>query len=504
MKISNQKINLKDWEFEYQQREAHPILMADQWCRSLYSNLKSEINLPIPRIDYLITGLSRGYVRHQHKQKIINELGGAVAKPEYLELLHNRTHERVSDFKSISNKINKRIAKRVVSVNELADMWQEFDKVFMTIVPWLYIPWYVIEDNLITDKIKAKLNKYKSEIEKITDFNNALMILVFPVKKVLLQTEQDDFYKLIQFVQGKKKFEKNKNFLELANKYLKKYAWIKTFFFLPINPLTIKELIRNIKQEINNNGLEEHRLQRVQNLKNKKLAKSLIKIIDSDKELMRQIKSAQKFGWLLSWSVENFLITAASLIPWYKLIAKNLKIKYSQWTLLTYSEVLDGLKNGLKIKETELKKREISYIVLIKQGKLVIETGLVAKKLSEDINHDVGAMDIVLNHVTGQPTSPGKVQGRVKIVKFAKNSYNIKEGEVLVCSMTSPDYLLAMKRAVAIVTDEGGLLCHAAIISRELGKPCIVGTRNASKVLVDGDLVEVDADNGTVKILNKF
>jgi len=60
-----------------------------------------------------------------------------------------------------------------------------------------------------------------------------------------------------------------------------------------------------------------------------------------------------------------------------------------------------------------------------------------------------------------------------------------------------------MKKASAIVTDDGGITCHAAIVSRELGKPCIIGTKIATKVLHDGDLVEVDADNGVVRILEK-
>ena len=67
--------------------------------------------------------------------------------------------------------------------------------------------------------------------------------------------------------------------------------------------------------------------------------------------------------------------------------------------------------------------------------------------------------------------------------------------------MTSPDYMVAVKKAAAIVTDEGGVTCHAAIVSRELKIPCIVGTKNATKALKTGDLVEVDADNGVVRLL---
>jgi pyruvate,water dikinase len=73
----------------------------------------------------------------------------------------------------------------------------------------------------------------------------------------------------------------------------------------------------------------------------------------------------------------------------------------------------------------------------------------------------------------------------------------------MVAVTTHPDYLLAMKKAIAIITDEGGVSCHAAITSRELGIPCIVGTKIATKVFKDGDLVEVDAEKGIVKILEK-
>lgn len=67
--------------------------------------------------------------------------------------------------------------------------------------------------------------------------------------------------------------------------------------------------------------------------------------------------------------------------------------------------------------------------------------------------------------------------------------------------MTIPDFLPAMKKAAAFVTDEGGILCHAAIVARELGKPCIVGTKFATKVFKNGDFVNVDANTGVVTLL---
>ena len=84
---------------------------------------------------------------------------------------------------------------------------------------------------------------------------------------------------------------------------------------------------------------------------------------------------------------------------------------------------------------------------------------------------------------------------------FPKDQDKLKKGEILVTSMTTPDYLPSMQKASAFVTDEGGITCHAAIIAREMKKPCIIGTKIATKILKDGDLVEVDADKGVVRKL---
>jgi len=104
----------------------------------------------------------------------------------------------------------------------------------------------------------------------------------------------------------------------------------------------------------------------------------------------------------------------------------------------------------------------------------------------------------------------GKVRGIVKIVTTSEDICKVGEGDVLVSQMTFPSFISAMQKAVAFVTDEGGITCHAAIIARELKKPCIIGTKIATQVLKDGDLVEVDAcpssgaaDNGVVRVLKK-
>lgn len=104
--------------------------------------------------------------------------------------------------------------------------------------------------------------------------------------------------------------------------------------------------------------------------------------------------------------------------------------------------------------------------------------------------------------VNGLPASPGKVSGRVHVILDPSRIDEFKEGEILVTEMTAPDWVPAMKKAKAIVTDSGGMTCHASIVSRELGIPCIVGTKSrgeaATVTIPDGIDVTIDATHGVV------
>ena len=99
----------------------------------------------------------------------------------------------------------------------------------------------------------------------------------------------------------------------------------------------------------------------------------------------------------------------------------------------------------------------------------------------------------------GVCASPGVAKGKIRIVPSPTQNKKVKQGDILVTYATTTDYLPAMKRAAAIVTEVGGLTCHAAVVSREFGIPCVVALTNAMKNFKDGDMVEVDANKGTVK-----
>ena len=106
-----------------------------------------------------------------------------------------------------------------------------------------------------------------------------------------------------------------------------------------------------------------------------------------------------------------------------------------------------------------------------------------------------------LDNLKGVCASSGIVKGKVKLVFSPEDIIKVEKGDIIVAPETTPDFLPAFHKASGIITDMGGITGHAAIVSREFSLPCIVGTKNATRVLQDNDLIELDASKGTIRKL---
>lgn len=166
-------------------------------------------------------------------------------------------------------------------------------------------------------------------------------------------------------------------------------------------------------------------------------------------------------------------------------------------------EMKDWIKKAKKLRLELLKARTLSDKVI------VIDSITQFLRATQERPLDLEELQISLEkkirgikQIKGIVASKGVARGKVKIVIKIEDLKKVKKGDILVADETDPDFLPAMRKAKAIITDMGGVLCHAAIVSRELGIPCITGTKIATKVLRDGDLVEVDANKGRVRILD--
>lgn len=172
--------------------------------------------------------------------------------------------------------------------------------------------------------------------------------------------------------------------------------------------------------------------------------------------------------------------------------ARELGLSYDDLVRCSYGELISGRIPSRKI----LQERKKATVVCFSHGKIKVVSGSEInyfKKLSLDKK--------TFGIITGRTAFPGIVSGPVKIVRGNKDFDKIKKGDILVASMTTPSMAPIMKRAAAFVTDEGGITCHAAILAREMKKPCVIGTKKATSSLKDGYLVEVNANKGVVKIL---
>lgn len=174
-------------------------------------------------------------------------------------------------------------------------------------------------------------------------------------------------------------------------------------------------------------------------------------------------------------------------------IAKRLELSFKHLVHLTDEEIQKGLITGTApLPKEAIEERFENFFVELKNGQVTLTAP--EKKEQQAKN---------ATKVKGMCASPGQTRGKVTILRNSSELFRMQKGAVLVTFMTTPDYVPAMQKASAIVTNDGGMTCHAAIVSRELGKPCIVGTRNATEILNDGDIVNVDATKGVVRILQR-
>jgi phosphoenolpyruvate synthase/pyruvate phosphate dikinase len=220
--------------------------------------------------------------------------------------------------------------------------------------------------------------------------------------------------------------------------------------------------------------------------------KSMIKGLKLTKELVNLIRITENFSYIQDERKKYVLIANHYERLFMKEIARRKKLPIKLVEYLVYPETKQD-----KFDKQKLKKRVKSCVCIQDNKGFYIYEGSEVDKLHDKLFGKEKKKDIT--EVKGLCASKGKARGSVKIIQKTHDLINFKEGDILLSSMTRPEMVVAMKKAAAIVTDEGGITCHAAVVSRELRKPCIIATKIATKVLKDGDMVEVDADKGIVR-----
>lgn len=261
---------------------------------------------------------------------------------------------------------------------------------------------------------------------------------------------------------------------------------IKGLLALEISP---KKQIEKIKNEIKQ--------------KNKEQKKIFATIKFTNQELYL-IKTAQDFSETKNIRAKMMCLASFTINELLKSFAIKESMSLKQFGALTLNELYQYFDGKPLPAIKDLNERN-KYSLLISRTNSTEEI-LYGDQARKWVNDNVKMEEISpeLKEISGQVACQGEksiVTGKVKLIYVAADMKKFHEGDILVSNNTIPEIVPAMKKAAAIVTDVGGLTCHAAIISREINKLCIIGTKIATRFLKDDDLVEVDANKGIVKKL---
>ncbi len=204
-------------------------------------------------------------------------------------------------------------------------------------------------------------------------------------------------------------------------------------------------------------------------------------------------------GWRL-WARDKFNQVHQLAEPLFQEIAQRLHLTVKQLKFLKPQEIIAAL----QIHHT-IQCRQRCYFHF-ENGSFVLKEDSFPEFLPEDLSEEIAKtaepVTELITELRGHGTFPARYRGKVRIISKNEDLKQIEVGEVIVLRMTTPDLIMeSIKKAGAIITDEGGITSHAAVISREFNIPALMGTEIATKVLKTGDLVEVDTEKGMAKLV---
>lgn len=284
---------------------------------------------------------------------------------------------------------------------------------------------------------------------------------------------------------------------ETAKQYQQRYFWINNNY-VNAQVLSVKYFQQHIvawKKSRKNLLLEIKKIEQTPSI-NAKKKKALMARYHISKGLQTLLKISEDFTW---WQDERKKATLINIHMGNEIlneIARRKKYKVDELKYAVPSELVKIIHQHGPSRKVLRARKKFSVYVATRQGYYFV-SGTTAKTV-EKIMFTEKQFDQVQD-IRGLSACLGRAIGRVKVVGSATEIGKVKQGDILVAVMTRPDYVPAMKKAAAIVTNEGGITSHAAIVSRELGIPCIIGTKIATQIFHDGDLVEVDANHGWVR-----
>ena len=485
----------------YLQRKTHCYLSPYiEIIGKVYSSTAKPVWFGKSFEDYFVT-YTKGVLTWYGKKEVIDDLYTSVSakvieNPSYLNESYEKFKIEIKKLMQISEKIHKLNFKNLDN-KELWNLYKEYiDSYEIATVYGEPLP--LVTKDIVLQHIKKQLKNERSIVNEI------ISVLSTPSQKSFIRKEEEDLLQIaikIQEQSLENDFEENKEIMKELQAHQEKYCWIPYDYGVQTWDLnhfitTLKNILKkDCKTEL------ENKLNEFKDLEEKQ--KTIIKEHKIEKPLQELFEYVKLATYMMDHKKELFTKSHYLIIPLLEAIAFRCNTNSILLRFMNHKEIEDALLNNNIIQEDELKQRfKLSVCIWDKDGNTsYLDHKKVRQFIKEKI--DDNPEEEPGTKIHGTCASVGKCKGRVKVVMSPMHITKIEEGDILIAPMTSPDYVIGMKKAGAIVTDEGGITCHAAIVSRELRIPCVVGTQKATKTFQDGDLVEVNANHASIRLVER-
>lgn len=424
-------------------------------------------------------GKSETWMREDEWEMFLTSLGKEVLENDWS--LHNHLaqfHEARSNVEKMVNEVA-RVAP-TATVKQCADLYELLHEAFYPFSYFVWFPWgitYFLEQ-WMQERLEAKYGEWQQMIEVIG--------------RSPRQIQMDQMIDAVceWHVAGKPDADLH----PIADMY--GHLGVYSVLHKPWSAQEVKERAQPLDRcrlRLENGPKEQKETIRAFN--------QLLKQIQADDpQLANAVETTHEYTWLRTERIDVFKWALLRIQPLHHRVEELVGWEPGWAAHLAASEMKAVLHGQLVIDRDELERRStLQYAVHTTNNGTVVTSDPKNRELV--IQNLLGLQEYGKVELRGNTACPGVIEGIVRVIMRTEQVREFQQGEVLVANMTHPDYMPAILKAAALVTDEGGIVCHAAVISRERNIPCIIATGDATKVLQTGDRVLVDANTGTIKIL---
>jgi len=405
--------------------------------------------------------------------------------PKYFERFINLCYKNSAKLIKVSKYIGRKRDWRKYENREVLMLYKQYQNCILKLMPFL-------NATLVLDKVLQRevLNALELELglKKRREQDLLLSKLIIPKKKSFFVQETEALLKIALKLQKNIKADIKRDIQE----YLKKYTWMSCLAY--VGKFNAEKDIKKKLKFLLKENLKE-RISHIETIKKetRRGYKDAFNTIKGSKRLINLIDITREFIYLQQYRLDVLFMVHHYVYSLFEEIGRRLNLEAEEVVYLTGEEIINALFGTSKVEREEIKDRRRDFALIKINNEFKILSGDKVKRIVRKVSK--------ASRVEGFVANRGRSTGKAKLLFEKEDIDKVIRGDIVISPMTRPELVPAIIKSSGIITDFGGILCHAAIISREFGIPCLVGTKKATKVFKDGDLVELNAYDGVARKL---